>query len=156
MLAALNAAHDADPNHPETLEAIITFMIANQTLTQAAQNAERLMKQSGWELRGMVLLARVRHELLEPAAAAKLLTEALKHEPEMAHSGTEPREVRRLLATCLLETSQPGEALRPARKSPGMRLRSVCLVAPKSLVSHGGEARRGKSSARSITAVRHQ
>ncbi len=109
-LAALNAAHDADPNHPETLEAIITFMIANQTLTQAAQNAERLMKQSGWELRGMVLLARVRHELLEPAAAAKLLTEALKHEPEMAHSGTEPREVRRLLATCLLETSQPDEA----------------------------------------------
>ncbi len=103
-------ANDADPNHPETLAATITHLIANQTLTQAAEDAERLMKQPGWEPRGMLLLARARHELLDPAAAATLLTEALQREPEMAHSGTDPREVRRLLATCLLETAQPAEA----------------------------------------------
>ena len=109
-LAALGAAHDADPNHAETLATLITYLIANQSLTQAVQHAERLMKQPGWDLRGMLLLARVRRELLDPVAAATLLAGALQREPEMAHSGTDPREVRRLLATCLLETARPAEA----------------------------------------------
>src|SRR5262245_1856965 len=64
-LAALGAALDADPDHPESLFAMITYLIEQQSLTQAARDAEHLMYVPGWEIPGMVALAKVRHELLD-------------------------------------------------------------------------------------------
>jgi tetratricopeptide (TPR) repeat protein len=109
-LAALGAARDFDPNHPETLDAVIQYMVENQSLTEAAREAERLMRQAGWDVRGRLVLARIRHELLEPAATAALLTEALERDPRLARTGTDPRQALRLLARCLLETNRPREA----------------------------------------------
>ena len=109
-LAAVGAALDLDANHPESLHAIIPYLIDKQELMQAAEYAERLMHQAGWKVRGMLLLAQARHELFDPESAATLLASALETETEIISSGTDPRDVRRQLATCLLETAHPVEA----------------------------------------------
>jgi tetratricopeptide (TPR) repeat protein len=109
-LASLGAARDADPDHPETLSAIISHLLENQTYLQAAQDAERLMHQPEWEARGMIALARARRQLLEPGTAADLLIGAFRRDPELTRQGADPRETRRLLAACLLEAGRPGKA----------------------------------------------
>ena len=115
-LAALGAARDLDPDHPETLNELLGFLIEGQSLLQAAIDAERLSRQPGWEVRGMVLLARVRHKLLEPAAAAELLVDAIRRDPGLAQTQTDPRDVRLLLARCLLETGRPDQARQQLEK----------------------------------------
>jgi tetratricopeptide (TPR) repeat protein len=109
-LASLGAARDLDPNHPETLDALIDYLIDVQALTQAAEDAERLRHQPGWEVRGLVVLARVRHMLLEPAAAADLFFEALHRDPQLTQGRTDTRQARKLLARCLLEVGRPDQA----------------------------------------------
>jgi len=64
----------------------------------------------GWEIPGMVALAKVRHELLDPVAAIKLLYEALNRDPLLSRSRADYHEVKRLLATCLLEAGRSREA----------------------------------------------
>lgn len=110
-LASLGAARDADPDHPETLEALASYQIENLTYLQAARDAERLMGQPGWEVRGIILLARARRQLLEPGAAADLLIEAIRRDPGHDQQGGDAREVQRLLAACLLEAGRAGEAV---------------------------------------------
>ncbi len=76
--AALGAALDTDPDHAETLDFLLNLgSDGSPSLTRQLQ-AERLRRQPGWEERGSIALARIRHDLLEPAAAADLLTEVLK------------------------------------------------------------------------------
>jgi hypothetical protein len=109
-LAALGAAHDLDPDHPETLNTLIQHHRENGTLNLAAADAERLMRQPDWNVRGMMILASLRRELLEPDVAADLLFEVLRREPNLASMGTDSRQLRRLLACCLLESNRPIEA----------------------------------------------
>jgi predicted CXXCH cytochrome family protein len=109
-LASLRAARDLDPDHPETLDALINHEVGDQALTQASQDAERLARQSGWEVRGTLILAGIRHDLFDPAGAVELFLEALRRDPHLAQSSADGREVKRLLARCLLETNRPGEA----------------------------------------------
>jgi tetratricopeptide (TPR) repeat protein len=116
-LASLGAAKDADPDHPETLDAIINYLSENGMYLQAARDAERLVRQPGWEVRGRIALARLRRELLEPEAAARLLIEASQLEPDLSRQSADPREIRRLLAACLLEAGRPGEARKPLEEA---------------------------------------
>lgn len=102
-LAALGAAHDLDPDHPETLNAVLGLLIDGQALLQAAADAHRLRGRPGWEIRGTLVLAQVRQMLLEPAAAAELLLDVLNRDPSLAGGQMDPRDARMLLARCLLD-----------------------------------------------------
>ncbi len=115
--AALGAALDINPDHAETLDALLTFATEGSSLLKAAAHAERLSRQPGWETRGTIALARIRHDLLQPAAAAELLIQALNRDPELAHAKADTREVRLLLARCLLETGQTERAHKELDKS---------------------------------------
>jgi tetratricopeptide (TPR) repeat protein len=108
--AALGAARLVAPDEPEILNAVVKQQLDTQALTLAAQGAERLVRAPGWEVRGMLALAQARQKLFEPEAAATLLREALRRDPELSGTEADPRAVRRLLASCLLETGQSGEA----------------------------------------------
>jgi hypothetical protein len=106
----LEAARDLDPDHPETLNTLIQHHRDHGALSLALADAERLIRQPGWNVRGMVILASLRHELLEPAAATELLFEVLKRKSDPAPAGTDSHQLRRLLSLCLLESSRPIEA----------------------------------------------
>jgi hypothetical protein len=109
-LAALGAARDLDPDHPETLNILIRYHRENETLSLAVADAERLMRRPEWNVRGMAILASLRRELFEPAAAADLLVEVLRRESDLPSAGTDLRQLRRLLSLCLLESNRPREA----------------------------------------------
>jgi tetratricopeptide (TPR) repeat protein len=109
-LASLRAARDLDPDHAEALDALIKHEVGDQALIMASQDAERLARQKGWEVRGTLILAGIRHNLFNPAGALELFLEALRRDPHLAQSSADGREVKRLLARCLLETNRPGEA----------------------------------------------
>jgi tetratricopeptide (TPR) repeat protein len=109
-LDALRAARDADPDHAETLDALLTAGAEHESLLEAAELAERLAQQTGWQTRGMLALARIDHALLEPAVAAELLAKAIDRDPDLASAKADGQEVRRLLARCLLESGQAPKA----------------------------------------------
>jgi tetratricopeptide (TPR) repeat protein len=111
-MAALGAALDADPDHPETLDMLLTLTLASDQprLLEAARRAERLARSTDWEVRGLLALGRVQHDLLQPAASAAALKRALELDPQLAQAEGDPREFRRLLARSLLENGQSGEA----------------------------------------------
>jgi hypothetical protein len=114
-LAALGAARDADPDHAETLDALVGHWHENHTLVDAAMAAERLMKQPGWEVRGAVWLGRLRREMRDPAGAAEMLARALKNEQGLRQSPVKSDELRKDLARCWLEAGKPAEARRQLR-----------------------------------------
>ncbi len=108
--AALGAALDTDPDHAETLDYLLNVGSEGSSSLTAALQADRLRRQPGWEVRGSIALARIRHDLLEPAAAAELLTEVFKRDPSLEQAGADANEVRLLLASCMLETGEPRKA----------------------------------------------
>jgi tetratricopeptide (TPR) repeat protein len=107
---ALRAARDADPDHAETLDALLTAGAEHESLLEAAELAERLARQTPWQTRGMLASGRIKHALLEPAVAADLLAQAIDREPDLASAQAEVQDVRRLLARCLLESGQAPKA----------------------------------------------
>lgn len=118
-LAALGAARDADPDHPETLDELSSYWAESGSPLQAAGAAERLARRPGWEARGAVRLARLRRELFDPQGATEVLADALRRDPALTRSGTTPAEARKLLARCLLESGRPAEARGQLSSLPG-------------------------------------
>jgi tetratricopeptide (TPR) repeat protein len=121
-LASLGAARDEQPDHAETLDALSHYWAETRSMTDAADAAERLRKQPGWEVTGSVRLARLRSELFDPAGAADLLTEALSRDPKLARADLDPAAARRLLARCLLQAGRPAEARTQLQDSSGREL----------------------------------
>ena len=117
-LAALGAARDAQPDHPETLDALSLHWSRTRTMTDAEGAAERLSRQPGWEVRGKVRLASLRSELFDPAGAAGLLAEALARDPGLRGADLSPSEAERLLARCWLRAGRPAEARTLLEASP--------------------------------------
>jgi hypothetical protein len=110
-LAALGAARDAEPEHAETLDALARYWAGVRSMTDALDAAERLSRLPGWEVRGSVLLGRLRLELLNPAGAASALRYALDRDPRLEGTGAAPREIETLLVRALLQSGRPAEAL---------------------------------------------
>ncbi|MFO0888350.1 MAG: multiheme c-type cytochrome [Isosphaeraceae bacterium] len=108
--SSLEVARQLEPENSELLETLFRFELDDRALSQAAADADRLSRQPGWEVRGMVALAEVKHLLHEPGASVELLRRALDLDPELRGCRVSPRNARRLLATCLLETGSPSEA----------------------------------------------
>jgi tetratricopeptide (TPR) repeat protein len=109
-LASLGAARDAQPDHAETLDALARYWAGIHSMTDALEAAERLSHRPGWEVRGSVLLGRLRSELLDPTGAADALAAALERDPGLHGIGSDPREIGKLLVRCLLECGRPAEA----------------------------------------------
>jgi hypothetical protein len=75
--------------------------------------AERLVRQPGWETRGLLLLGTARAELHDPAGAAQALNRFFELDPEGAVAAPSPvRPFRLLLARSLLATRRPADARR--------------------------------------------
>jgi tetratricopeptide (TPR) repeat protein len=98
------------PDHAETLEQLVIRDTAQNRLAEAAERAERLARQPGWELRGELNLGALRAELDDPAGAAEILRRALER-PEAARLDRPVSvQYRNLLARSLLRTGRTGEA----------------------------------------------
>ncbi len=115
-LAALGAVRDADPDHAETLDALARYWADGRSLTEALDAAERLSRVPGWEVRGSVLLGRLRLELLDPAGAAAAFVQALGRDPGFESTGTAPRQIETLLVRALLQSGRAAEALDRLRR----------------------------------------
>lgn len=109
-LAAFGAARDADPNHPETLEALAQYWLDHQALLDSLEAAKRLAEQPGWELRGLLALAHAKGQLLDPDGAAEALKTAFRLDPALKGAGIDRREAVKLLATSLLQAGRSAEA----------------------------------------------
>ena len=123
-IASLGAARDVQPDHAETLDALSQYWAKTHMMTDAVDAAERLSKQAGWEVRGEVRLGRLRSELFDPAGAARVLSDALLRDPNLAYADLEPIAARRLLARCLLEARRPAQARAQIEASSGRELDS--------------------------------
>jgi tetratricopeptide (TPR) repeat protein len=98
------------PDHPETIKQLIIRDTAQNRLALAAQLAEKLARQPGWELRGELDLGELRAELSDPAGAEAILRRALNR-PEASHlDRPTAAHFRKLLARNLLRIARPGEA----------------------------------------------
>ena len=140
-LASLGAARDAQPDHAETLDALSPILDRNPAMTDAADAAERLVRQPGWEVRGEVRLGRLRAELFDPAGAASRSAGGPPTRPE-AHAvptWSRPRPSE-LLARCWLQAGRPAEARAWLHDRRGPTARSRGGVAPEPRLAPGGEA----------------
>lgn len=109
-LISLRAARDADPDHAEALDALAERFAAAGATAEAADAAERLSRQPGWEVRGRARLAPLRHKLHDPAGATNAIREALAADPRLHGATMTPAEASKLLAVCLLESGRGVEA----------------------------------------------
>jgi tetratricopeptide (TPR) repeat protein len=99
-----------DPIHAETIEQLVDLYIPRNLVAEAAELAEQLARQPGWELKGELRLATLRAEMSDPAGAAALLRQALKR-PEAARlDKSAVVRFRELLARCLLKIGEPDPA----------------------------------------------
>ncbi len=67
-----------DPDHAEILNLLARFHAGADRLAEAADLAERLARQPGWDARAALLLGLVRNQQGDPAAAADALERALR------------------------------------------------------------------------------
>ncbi len=121
-LASLGAARDVQPDHAETLDALSRYWAETRMMTDAAEAAERLVRQPGWEVRGEVRLGRLRAELFDPAGAAAVLADALRRDPKLTRADLAPDAVVRLLVGCWLQAGRPAEARALLQDAAGRRL----------------------------------
>jgi tetratricopeptide (TPR) repeat protein len=99
-----------EPDRAEVIDRLVGGYIAQKRLVEAAQLAERLAEQPGWELHGELAAGALRAELGEPTAAATTLKRALAR-PEAARlDQLTATRTRKLLARALLRTARAGEA----------------------------------------------
>jgi cytochrome c-type biogenesis protein CcmH/NrfG len=103
----------ADPDHPATLDALAQLYLRNDRENAAEEAAERLVRQPGWEARGLLLLGAARAELHDPNGAVQALRRFFQLDPEGRAAAPSPvRTFRLLLARSLLRSRQPAEARR--------------------------------------------
>jgi len=101
----------ANPNHPETLDALAQLYLQDDRENAAEEVAERLVRQPGWEARGLLILGTARAELRDPAGAVQALRRFFQLDPEGGVAAPRPvRPFRLLLARSLLKTGRPAEA----------------------------------------------
>jgi tetratricopeptide (TPR) repeat protein len=101
----------ANPDHPETLEALARLYLQNDRPNAAEEAALRLVRQPGWETRGLLILGTARAKLYDPAGAAQALGRFFELDPEGGVAAPSPvRPFRLLLASSLLQTRRPADA----------------------------------------------
>jgi len=109
---ALEKARGRAPDHPEMLHDLARLDAATDHLAEAAELAERLITRPGWEVRGWLLLGRIREKLDDPARTAEALQRALRlvPDPTFGDMDSPAGSMRKRLARALLRTGRPAEA----------------------------------------------
>jgi cytochrome c-type biogenesis protein CcmH/NrfG len=104
-------ARAASPDHPETLDALGQLFLQEDRGNAAEEVGERLVRQAGWEARGLLILGTARAELHDPAGAARALDRFFELDPDGRAAAPNPvRPLRLLLAHSLLRARRPAEA----------------------------------------------
>jgi tetratricopeptide (TPR) repeat protein len=106
----LERARSADPDHAETLDALVKLYTAKAYPTAAAEAAQRLSKLPGWEARGSWALGPMLIRRHDGPGASEAFREVLRRDPTGELVGAEPAKVRKLLARALLMEGKPDEA----------------------------------------------
>ena len=99
-----------EPDHPEMIEQLMIRDAAQNGLAEAAQLAERLAVQPGWELRGELELGTFRSEMSDPAGAVAVLGRAFERPEASRLDRLAAIHYREVLARSLLKTGRPREA----------------------------------------------
>ena len=135
-LNALKTARDADPNRPETLDALAELLFRKDLHAAAEETALRLSQQPGWEARGHLMLGLFRSVLQDPAGAAQALRRAFELDPTgMAAAPAPVAQFQKLLVRSLLRIKDPAlarsyfEAIPVSERGPeGAWLLSRCFL----------------------------
>jgi len=108
---AYEQAQQRDPDHPEALATLAVLYLLNDRYHAAAEVAQRLARQPGWEARAQVMLGTARSEVHDPAGAVQALRRWWQLDPQGAAAAPYPvASLRKLLARSLLSSGQPAEA----------------------------------------------
>jgi len=114
-IGSWKSALAANPDHAETLNEMARIAMHQAHPIEAAQTAQRLALQSGWEVRGNLLLGMIRAADLDPAGASLALQQALARDPSARIAPSEQFGTQKLLARTLMQAGRPAEARRTLR-----------------------------------------
>ncbi len=101
----------ANPDHAETLNEMAMIAMHQAHPIEAAQTAQRLARQAGWEARGNLLLGMIRAADHDPVGAALALQQALERDPSARIAPKERFGTHKLLARTLMQAGRASEAL---------------------------------------------
>lgn len=119
-LRSLEAAREADPDRPETLDELAQVYSRKDRPAAAEALARRLLREPGREARAQLMLGTFRAAQHDPRGAALALKRAFELDPEGQAAAPHPAgPLRMLLVRSLLQSAQPGEARRVLRAIPG-------------------------------------
>jgi tetratricopeptide (TPR) repeat protein len=108
-------ALEDDPDHAETLAALVYVYSRGKRLDEARRAAERLAGIPGWEPQGELMLGVALAESNDPEGAAEWLGRALLHDPPPPGFLASPDRYRLLLARSALRLGRPDDAIGPLR-----------------------------------------
>jgi tetratricopeptide (TPR) repeat protein len=142
-LKSLEAARAGDPDRIEMLDELARVYFRRDRPAAAAEIAETLARQTGWEPRAQFMLGTFRAEVNDPAGAARALLRGLELDSDASSAAPQPAgPLRTLLVRCLLQTGQPAQAARIIETIPGYSsdpesswLLSRCFLQQKELDS---------------------
>jgi tetratricopeptide (TPR) repeat protein len=118
-LRSLEAARDADPDRPETLEVLAQVYYRKDRSAPAEALAERLSHVPGREARALLMLGTFRAARHDPAGAASALERAFELDPEGRAAAPHPvRSLRMLQVRSWLQAGQPAAARRALQLMP--------------------------------------
>jgi tetratricopeptide (TPR) repeat protein len=109
-IGSWKSALAANPDHAETLNEMARIAMHQAHPIEAAQTAQRLARQPGWEVRGNLLLGMIRAADQDPAGAALALEQALGRDPSARIAPSERFGTHKLLARTLMQAGRPAEA----------------------------------------------
>jgi tetratricopeptide (TPR) repeat protein len=101
------------PDHPELLHHFSRLSARQRRLDEAAQAADKLAHQPGWEARGLLLLGEIKELLDDPKGASDAVSAGLARDPDAKAALPPLAHYRRLLARSLLRLGRPGDAIKP-------------------------------------------
>jgi predicted CXXCH cytochrome family protein len=107
---AWEKAIHADPIPPRSLEELARILIQFRRREEAAQVAERLARQPGWEARGEMLLGTIRAGFDDVAGAAESFRLALERDPKELDNSADPVGLGKLVARTFLRVGRAAEA----------------------------------------------
>jgi tetratricopeptide (TPR) repeat protein len=104
-----------DPDHAETLNEMAMIAMHQAHPIEAAQTAQRLARQAGWDVRANLLLGMIRAADHDPAGASVALQQALRRDPSARIAPSERFGTHKLLARTQMQAGRPAEAIRTLR-----------------------------------------
>ncbi len=153
-LLAWEKALEADRVSPEILEELIHLFseqggrpralehLQRHPIDQAAQAAERLRRQPGWESRGDLMLGSIRIAQNDIAAATESFRRVMRRDPRELDNTREPTQFRKSIARTFLRAGRPTEGREVLESIPAHQAdREVSWLLSRAFLQEGDNAR---------------